>query len=184
MRALLLLAGFWAGLSVAQAADEDPASLFRKVCMGPGPFRQSLSDFVEANGWKVMEGELLTGGPDGRTHSVPRSIAFPPQPWAAGKFPVLVSVSTAGEFDYCQVSDHALAMDRHLDRVRSTLGLVGPGEDWSHIMRFPGSDGSDEKALQWSLSSESSDHVIFGESENIFPTTYLQRRRSSMEGKP
>jgi hypothetical protein len=173
VRALLLIAGFWAGLSAAQAADDDFVSRFQRFCMGPGPFRQSLIDFAKASGWWILEGSRF-----------PVISALSPQLSPAGKL-VDVSVHTGGELDSCRVQEHGANMDQHLDRVRSTLGLVGPGETpSSHLMNFLGREGSDEKALQWALSSESSDYVILGESERGFAHIYLVRLRSPTREKP
>jgi hypothetical protein len=172
MRALLLIAGFWAGLSAAQAAHDDFVSRFQRVCMGPGPFRQSLIDFAKASGWWILEGSRF-----------PVISALSPQLSPAGKL-VDVSVHTGGEFDSCRVQEHGANMDQHLDRVRSILRLVGPGEKASsYFMRFSG-EGSDERALQWPLSPESSDYVILGESERGFAHIYLERLRSQTQEKP
>ena len=180
MRAFLLIAGFWAGLSVAHAGDEDPVSLFQRVCMGPGPFRHSLIDFVTTTGWEQV--------PLGASFV---NIAVPPGALQAGASPFAVAVGAkewkfeGQTFESCTVRKHRATMDQHLDRVRSTLGLVGPGEIApSHIMRFLGRADSSEKALQWPLSSGSSDYVSFREAQLGFPTIYLQRLRSPTREKP
>ena len=193
MRALLLIASLWAGLSAAHAADEDPVSVFQKVCMGPGPFSESFYDFVKANGWEVAQlgtHLILHAEPPPAMQGDGSPVAVPGLLWRASGSPVAVYVKAEGKyqgqvFESCVVRERRANLDRQLERIRSTLGLVGSGKTAPPpIMRFLGRVGPDENALHWSLSSGSSDYVIFGQSKVVDDHIYLQRLRPLTRGKP
>jgi hypothetical protein len=193
MKALGVIAGMLAGLSVAHAAERDDLlSVFKTVCMDPKLFMEAMRDFGHKRGWKVDIKPLTVTGPDAVAQAAryPKisGSAFPPDFRSRREngdaVTVFVSVDEGFQgrkLDRCTVHQDGRRMFSLARRVPSTLRLSVPLQALPQDVRMSfGKEGPDTQSKVWSLSSDGWDYIILDETTHmrLQPSTYLTRVKS------
>jgi hypothetical protein len=192
MRTLLVITGMIAGLSAAHAAEKDDlVSVFQAVCMTSGSFSDSIRNFAETKGWKIVttpageissvfsKAEVSTG----LQPPLHRKSAFHIM-WFKADRSRSYSVIDGEPVEKCWVSEPKLKQAKSESRLRAMKNLLEPQPVSKDVRWSFGKEGPDEGSLQWSLSEKPWDYIVLYQTEHMGEHTNLVRLRSSLRKTP
>jgi hypothetical protein len=186
MKALVVIAGFLAGLSGAHAADRnDLVHVFQAVCMTSGSFSDSIRNFAEAKGWKII------ATPAGEISSVfskaEVTTGLQPPLYRRSAFHITwfkadtsrSSGTIQGQpVEACWVSEPGMKRAKSEARLRAVRSLPQPIRPVSaEVRHYFGREGPEQDSLEWSLDQQPWDYIVLDESQHLGEHTYLIRLR-------
>ncbi|MGO4523410.1 hypothetical protein AB4097_00940 [Microvirga sp. 2MCAF35] len=193
MKTLLVIAGMIAGLSAAHAAEKDDlVSVFQAVCMTSGSFSESMRNFAEAKGWKIVTtstGEISSvfSKAEVKTGLQPplhRASAFHIT-WFKADTSHLSSLIQGHPVEKCWVSEPGMKRAKSEARLRAMRSLPQPIRPVSENVRYSfGKEGPGQGSLEWSLDQQPWDYIVLDESQHMSENTYLVRLRPSIRKTP